>query len=61
MTAPPDVGCAFVYVTAGQTCLGHLVNRGPEGFEAYDLNDNSLGIFATQKEAVAALMRAKPL
>ena len=61
MTAPPDVGGRLIYVTSGRSTIGHLLSRGVAGVEAYDLNDNSLGIFATQKEAVAALMKAKPL
>jgi hypothetical protein len=46
----------FVYVYDGGTCLGHIVNRGPAGYEAFDIDDRSLGIFSTQREAAAALM-----
>jgi hypothetical protein len=42
---------------SGGVCLGHLVGRGPEGYEAFDVADKSLGIFETQAAAVAALMK----
>jgi hypothetical protein len=45
----------FVYVYDGRQCLGHVVNRGVAGFEAFDRDDRSAGIFPTQAEAAAAL------
>jgi hypothetical protein len=57
VTALPDIGGRMVYVTSGASTIGHLLSRGPQGFEAYDTADKSLGIFPTQKEAIAALMR----
>ena len=61
MTAPPDVSGRLIYVTSGRSTIGHLLSRGPQGFEAYDRYDQSVGLFSTQQEAVAALMKAKPL
>jgi hypothetical protein len=37
-------------------CRGFLLNRGPKGWEAFDVNDGSLGIFESQKAAADALM-----
>jgi hypothetical protein len=36
---------------SGRTCIGHILNRGKLGFEAFDVNDTSLGIFTTTKLA----------
>ena len=41
----------------GQVCLGHIVSRGKCGFEAYDTDDISLGIFPDQQTAAAAISR----
>ena len=35
----------------GQRCIGHVVARGKAGFEAFDSDDRSLGIFASMKLA----------
>jgi hypothetical protein len=42
----------------GQRCLGHIVQRGKCRFEAFDLDDNSLGTFPTDHEAADAVTRA---
>jgi len=39
----------------GQTCIGFLIRRGKCGVEAFDLEDRSLGIFASQFEGITAL------
>ena len=39
----------------GQVCCGHIVSRGPNGFEGFDVDDKSLGVFPTQKAAADAL------
>jgi hypothetical protein len=41
-------------VCDGQTCIGHIINRGRSGFEAFDADERSLGVFATMKLAFAA-------
>jgi len=48
---PPTVA-----VYDAQRCLGHVLARGKAGFEAFDGDDHSLGIFPTQREAAAAIM-----
>jgi hypothetical protein len=44
----------------GQRCIGFVCSRGKLGFEAFDTEERSLGIYATQREAAAAIMRGKP-
>jgi hypothetical protein len=36
-------------------CRGFLFNRGPKGWEAFDADDQSFGIFETQAAAAAAI------
>ncbi len=45
----------FIYVHDGRACLGHVLSRGKEGFEAFDADDKSLGLYSAQALAVAAL------
>jgi hypothetical protein len=47
-------GLAYVY--DGRQCLGHVLSRGPKGFEAFDRDDKSVGIFPTAKQAAGALL-----
>jgi len=42
----------------GKHCVGHIIQRGPKGVEAFDANERTLGTFATAAEAVAALVAA---
>jgi hypothetical protein len=46
---------ALVPVLAGKQCLGHILRRGVTGFEAFDVDDRSLGVFATQRAAADAI------
>jgi hypothetical protein len=39
----PDRSLLTVY--DGQRCLGYVLKRGPAGVEAFDVNDQSLGVF----------------
>ena len=45
----------FVAVYAGQRCLGHVIMHPKQGFEAFDWNDVSVGIYPTQGQAADAL------
>ena len=47
----------FVSVYAGQTCIGHVLARSKRGFEAFDTEDNSIGIFASQSAAADVLTK----
>jgi hypothetical protein len=51
--AMPTTGMFSIY--SGRECLGHVLARGRFGFEAFDLNDRSLGMFRTRAEAVDAV------
>jgi hypothetical protein len=44
----------------GQRCIGLVCSRGKLGFEAFDSEERSLGVYTTQREAVAAIMRCSP-
>jgi len=48
----------MLYVYDGRECIGHLLNRGKCGWQAYDAVDSSLGTFTTQGEAAEALSAA---
>ena len=39
--------------------LGHLLARGKLGWECFDVHERSLGVFASEVEAVAALVAAQ--
>jgi hypothetical protein len=55
MTAPPKPPSNWVAVYSGQTCIGHAIWRGRIGVEAFNVDDKSIGLFPTFKEATAAL------
>jgi hypothetical protein len=46
----------MVSVYDGTRRLGHVLSRGPRGFEAFDRDDKSLGIFETRRQAANALL-----
>jgi hypothetical protein len=45
-------------VYSGRVCLGRIVCRGKLGFEAFDADERSLGIFPNLKRAADAVERA---
>jgi hypothetical protein len=47
-------------VYSGQCCIGFILARGAAGFEAFSADEKSLGLFPTQREAAAAIMRGAP-
>jgi hypothetical protein len=50
----------MVSIYDGQRCVGFVYARGRTGFEAFTVEQQSLGIFATQREAATAVMEASP-
>jgi hypothetical protein len=46
----------MVSVYDGQRCIGFVFHRGHAGFETFDVDQRSLGMFPTQREATVALM-----
>ncbi len=59
MSTAPSEARALVSIFAGQRCIGFILNRGRDGFEAFDVNDRSLGVFPSVKAAAAAVSEAK--
>ena len=51
---------SLVSVYAGRVCIGFVLDRGDAGFEAFNADEQSLGLFPTQREAAAAIMRGAP-
>jgi hypothetical protein len=49
---------AMLSVYDGQRCIGFIIARGKTGVEAFDVNDRSLGIFASMKAAFVAVSEA---
>jgi hypothetical protein len=45
-------------VYAGQRCLGHIIAFGKPGFEAFDVDNKSLGIFPSEHDAANAVSKA---
>jgi hypothetical protein len=56
----PTIATALVSVYSADRhrCIGHILRRR-ELFEAYDADDKSIGMFATQDEAAQALLAPK--
>jgi hypothetical protein len=54
--AMPTTGLLSVY--NGRTCVGHVLARGKSGFQAFDVDDKSLGIYRTRSEAIDAVTDA---
>jgi len=49
---------ALLSVYDGQTCIGHIIARGKPGHEAFDTDNNSLGMFASEHDAANAISKA---
>ena len=45
-------------VIVNKRCIGHVLARGKAGFEAFDINDKSVGLFADERAAIAALLNS---
>jgi hypothetical protein len=48
---------ALITVFAGRDYLGCVINRGKEGHEGFDADEQSRGLYDTIREAASALMR----
>jgi hypothetical protein len=46
----------MTYVYDGREALGHVIARGKAGFEAFDADDKSVGLFPSQREAANAVV-----
>ena len=59
-TAAKTRSSPLLSVYEGQRCIGFVSSRGKVGFEALDTEERSLGVYATPREAAAAIMRGAP-
>jgi len=50
----------LAYICHGRTCVGFILARGKLGFEAIDRDENSLGMFASQRAAASAIFQKMP-
>jgi hypothetical protein len=55
-TSTPSLHLLSVY--SGRECLCFILARGREGYEVFDHNEVSRGLFVTQREAAASLSSA---
>jgi hypothetical protein len=45
----------MIAVFAGKVCIGCVLDRGKAGCEAFDINECTIGAFATQHQAADAI------
>jgi hypothetical protein len=53
----PERTTPMLSVYDGRELLGHLVDRGEAGVEAFDVNDRCAGVFKNQETAATELWR----
>jgi hypothetical protein len=53
-----DATPSMVPVIAGTACIGFLISLGPRGVEAFDKDEQTLGVFASVVEAAAAVQKS---
>lgn len=56
---PAQIPMSMLAIYAGRTCLGHVILRGRSGVEAFDADDQSLGIYPNLKSAADAISIAR--
>jgi hypothetical protein len=49
---------SMLSVYDGRECLDHILARGRLGFEGFDVDDKSLGVFRSRADAVGAVTEA---
>jgi hypothetical protein len=54
MTVPVKQTQSWLAIYSGQRCIGHVINRGKKGWEAFNTDDVSIGLFKTPAEAAEA-------
>jgi hypothetical protein len=45
----------FCAIFNSSVCVGHIIKRGPRGFESFDGSDRPLGIFDNERDALEAI------
>jgi hypothetical protein len=53
----PEIKTPMLTVYDGIACIGFVLARGRDGFEAFDRNGKTVGKFKTQREAVRGIAR----
>jgi hypothetical protein len=56
MTGRP-VSPRMLSVYDGQICCGFIIARGPQGHEAFDTDERSIGLFSNEQDAAIAIWR----
>jgi hypothetical protein len=56
-TRAPEIKPTMLSVTDGTSCVGFVLNRGRDGYEAFNRDGKSIGKFQSQQEAVRAIPR----
>jgi hypothetical protein len=55
MTIQNKPASTWAAVYDGQRCIGHILHRGKRGWEAFNVDDESIGLFRDQAAAADAL------
>ena len=56
----PQAAPRWQAVYIGQTCIGHILRRDRRGYEAFDRDEKSLGLFPDPKSAANAICGKPP-
>jgi hypothetical protein len=56
MKGSPRFESPLLSIYDGQTCIGFILNRGQQGWEAFDAGDASLGLYPSQRDATNAII-----
>ena len=49
----------MAYVADGGKCVGFVLRRGRTGYEAFDADEKSLGLFASESDAAEVVEEAR--
>jgi len=55
MTVRTSTASPLSYVYDGKKCVGHVLARGRAGYEAFTVDEHSLGLFETAAKAANAV------
>ncbi len=56
-TRAPEIKPNMLSVTDGTSCVGFVLNRGRDGYEAFNRNGKPIGKFKSQQQAMRAIPR----
>ncbi len=60
-TRLPEIKTSMLSVTDGTSCVGFVINRGRDGFEAFNRDGKPIGKFKDQQEAVRAIPKIEEM